>query len=444
MMQPITERYWNLDKKSIWHPYTRHSAAKEGGFPIITRGEGVYLFDTEQRRYFDAISSWWACNLGHSHPGITAAIIKQAGELQHSILGNLSHLRAIELASELIEWFPDKRRRTLFASDGASAVEAALRVALQYRHNIGEQGRCRFVALEGAYHGDTIGAMSVGYLPSFHAPYKPLLFPVHQAETPVCAQCSYGKSPMSCNIECFSSMERIFQEHAEELTAVIVEPLCQGSAGMRIYPAKYLASLSGLCRKHGVLLIVDEVAMGFGRTGKMFAFEHAEIDPDIVCLGKSLSGGYLPISAVVVKEEIFETFSDEPRDNTFYHGHTFAGNPIAAAAAVECLKIYRDEDIVGRAKELGGVLERELAGFKGLTDIKNVRSLGLVGAFELSDSPSGEGGAERAQRLRKKMLQRGALIRPLGATVYLMPPLVVPEEILIETAQAMKKEIASL
>ncbi|MGV8074754.1 MAG: adenosylmethionine--8-amino-7-oxononanoate transaminase [Syntrophobacteraceae bacterium] len=440
MMQPITEHYWTLDRTSIWHPYTKQSALKGDPFPIIMRGEGVYLYDSEGRRYTDAISSWWACNLGHSNPRLVSAITRQAGELQHSILGNLSHPGAAELASKLVELFPGGDRRVLFASDGASAVEAALRIAVQYRHNRGEGNRHKFVALENGYHGDTIGAMSIGYLPSFHAAYRSMLFPVYQAEAPYCAECRHGGSPYTCNLECFASMERIIEEHAEELAAVIVEPLCQGAAGMRIYSFGYLRRLSELCREHSVLLIVDEIAMGFGRTGKMFAFEHAGIDPDIVCVGKSLSGGYLPISAAIVKGEIFETFADEPEDHTLYHGHTFAGNPIAAAASIECLQIYKDENIVGRAEMLGMLLAEKIEPFKEIAGITNVRSLGMVGAFDLTNSGN-ETGTSRAQRLRLRLMQQGILMRPLDNTVYVMLPLVVSEEVLRETMDTLYKTV---
>ena len=370
-MKNITEYYRELDLASLWHPYTKHSALR-GGFPVMTRGEGVFLFDSAGNRYVDAISSWWACNLGHSHPRLVQAIIRQAGKLQHSILGNLTHPCAAELAYRLVGLFPDRRRRTLFASDGASAVEAALRIAVQYRHNKGESGRYRFAAFEDAYHGDTIGAMAVGYLPSFHSAYRPLLFPVYQVKTPDCSGCPFEADPETCGLQCFSSMERTVKENANELAAVIVEPLCQGAAGMRMYPAKYLRRLGELCRENGVLLIVDEIAMGFGRTGRMFAFEHAGIDPDIVCLGKSLSGGYLPISAAVVKQEIFETFTDEPEDHTFYHGHTFAGNPIAAAAAIECLNVYGEENIVEKAARSGEVLAEHFEAFRGVPGVVNV------------------------------------------------------------------------
>src|SRR5208283_2165560 len=438
-MKEISEYYRELDQASLWHPYTRHSALRDS-FPVITRGEGTFLFDLEGNRYVDAISSWWACNLGHSHPRLVQAITSQAGELQHSILGNLTHPRAAELAYKLLGFFPDRRRRVLFASDGSSAVEAALRVAVQYWHNTGEKGRFRFAAFEDAYHGDTIGAMAVGYLPAFHGPYRSLLFPVHKVKTPDCAQCLPGTAPETCGLECFSPMERTLREHADELAAVIVEPLCQGAAGMRMYPAKYLQRLSELCRENSILLIVDEIAMGFGRTGRMFAFEHAGIDPDIVCLGKSLSGGYLPISATVVKEEIFDTFADEPEDHTFYHGHTFAGNPIAAAAAVECLNVYREERIVEKAERLGQALAARFEAFRGVCGVANVRCLGMIAALDLTGRENLTG-VERARRLSAAMLKKGVLMRPLGATVYLMLPLIADDEVVAETVRTLLETV---
>ena len=429
-MQAQTEHYWDIDRRVIWHPYTKHSALAGEPFPIITRGEGVYLLDTEGKRYIDAISSWWCCNLGHSHPRLVAAIRRQAGELQHSILGNLSHPRAIELAERLVALFRDDRRRVLFASDGASAVEAALRVAVQHWHNVGRPERCRFAALEQGYHGDTLGAVSVGYMPSFHAAYRPTLFPAYQAEAPCCSKCRYGCAADTCQEHCFASMQRIIEEHERDLAGVIVEPLCQGAAGMGIYAPAYLRRLAECCREHGVLLIVDEIAMGFGRTGKMFAFEHAGIDPDIVCMGKGLSGGTLPMSAAVVKEHVFATFEDQPVDHTFYHGHTFAGNPIAAAAAIECLQVYEDEGIVERARRLGEVLAERFQAFRGMPGIADVRCLGMVAAIELADCPRRGAGADRAQAARLALMQRGVLLRPLGNVVYLMLPLIVGEETL--------------
>ncbi len=430
-----TDQYMQMDRRSIWHPYTRHSAADDSAFPIITRGEGVYLFDTEGNKYLDAISSWWACNLGHNHPRLVEAIIRQARELQHSILGNLSHTRAIELAAELVSLFSGPYH-VLFASDGASAVEAALKIAIQHWHNLGHPERNRFASLENAYHGDTLGAVSVGYLESFHSPFKPVLFPAYRAESPCCGRCRHEKEPASCSQECFESMLTIFEQHADELAAVIVEPLCQGAAGMRIYPPEYLKLLDQLCKKEDVLLIVDEIAVGFGRTGKTFAFQHGDVDPDIVCLGKSLAGGYLPISATVVKDKIFETFRDQlEEDRTFYHGHTFSGNPICAAAALETLRIYEQEAIVEKAKQRGYLLKDQMASFLDLPHVVDVRCLGMIGAVELDEEPW------RAQRIRKGLLSNGILIRPLGNVVYLMPPLIIPEDVLSRTVETLRKAL---
>ena len=440
-MKNTTDYFLELDLASLWHPYTRHSALRDG-FPVIVRGEGIFLFDSAGNRYVDAISSWWACNLGHSHPRLVQAIVRQAGELQHSILGNLTHPHAAELAYRLAGTFPDRHRRTIFASDGASAVEAALRVSVQYWRNKGENGRCCFAALENAYHGDTIGAMAVGYLPAFHAAYRPLLFPVYKVKTPDCSVCPEGNTDEPCGVGCFSAMERTVKEHARELAAVIVEPLCQGAAGMRMYPAQYLRKLSGLCRENRVLLIVDEIAVGLGRTGRMFAFEHAGIDPDIVCLGKGLSGGYLPISAAVVKEEIFETFADEPEDHTFYHGHTFAGNPIAAAAAIECLNIYQEEKIVERARRSGEVLAAHFQTFKDVPGVANVRCLGMIAAFDLAEK-EGLTGEDRARNICRAALRKGMLIRPLGTAIYLMPPLIASDEVLAETTARLLEIVRS-
>ena len=391
----------------IWHPYTRFSTFAVDPLPLIVRGKGIYLYDDKGARYVDAISSWWACALGHGHPRIVAAIQKQAAELQHSILGNLSHPRAAELAEKLAGLMPTPGRHILFSSDGASAVEAALKIALQYWHNIGRPGKRRFAALEAGYHGDTLGAVGVGYLEHFHKPFDSVVSP------------AFRTSPQR---DGFSGMADLIAEHADELAAVIVEPLCQAAAGMKMYPSDYLAKLAKLCRERDVLLIMDEVAMGFGRTGRMFAFEHAGIDPDIVCVGKALSAGYLPISAAIVKDAIHGTFSDKPTDHTFYHGHTFCGNPVAAAAALEALSIYEEEDIPAKAAAMETLFKHFLAPLSNLPFVQDVRCLGAIAAVELKpESPVPA--VTRPHRVRMALLAEGILLRPLGNVVYLMPPL---------------------
>lgn len=410
------EKYNRLDRAHVWHPYTKFSAIDEE-LPLISRGEGIYLIDSRGNRYLDAISSWWACALGHSHPRIIEAIGRQTTQLQHSILGSLSHPRAIELATRLAELMPTPDRHVLFSSDGASAVEASLKIALQYWYNHGETSRRCFAYLENAYHGDTLGAVSVGYLEEFHKPFEPILFPAFRVPVP------YGGEDMEAASR---EMADLLHEHSAELAAVIVEPLCQCAGGMRMYPAEYLTLIAALCREKRVLLIVDEIATGFGRTGTMFAFEQAGIDPDIVCVGKALSAGYLPLSAAIVKDEVYRTFSDTPNDRTFYHGQTFCGNPIACAAALEALRIYRDEGVVEHARTSGELLRELVSPLADLPQVADVRCLGMIAAVELKpeETPTAP---SRPHRVREAMLDRHILLRPLGRVVYLMPPLITPE-----------------
>lgn len=408
----------------------------------MVRGEGLYLIDAEGRRYLDAVSSWWACNLGHSHPRLVQAITRQAAELQHSILGNLTHPRALELAEQLAQRCGG-RRRVFFSSDGASAVEAALKIAVQSWHNRGRPEKSGLVSLENGYHGDTLGAVSVGYLPGFHKPFQALLFPVHRVPAPFCARCPWQSQADSCALACLKPMRDVFETEADHLAAIILEPLCQGAAGMRIYQPDYLRGVAELCRKHDILLILDEVAMGFGRTGRMFAYAHAGIDPDILCLGKGLSGGYLPLSATVVKEMIYDTFADQPVDHTFYHGHTFAGNPIAAAAALAMLKVYDEEEIVAQAEQRGRRLEREMQRVQGLPGVSALRGLGMIAAFDLYEH-GGRTGAARAQAVRDRLLAQGILIRPLGQVVYLMPPLITPDDVLAQLAHELCQAVQNV
>jgi len=423
--------YRKLDRKSVWHPYTKFSAL-EKDFPVIVRGRGPYLFDADGRRLLDAVSSWWACNLGHGHRRITGAIRRQAGILQHSILGNLTHPAAAELATAVIALFPDRNRRVLFASDGASAVEAALKISLQYWHNRGAPDRNRFVCLDYAYHGDTLGAMSVGYLESFHKPFAPVVFKAERAESPYCAKCRHGLHPDTCRLKCFESMRNVFRKLHNRPAAVIVEPLCQGAGGMRIYPPAYLAALAALCRRTGTLFIADEIAVGMGRTGRMFACQHAGVDPDIMCMGKGLSAGYLPISATVVKARIYNTFDDAGKDRTFYHGHTYCGNPIACATALETLKVYRDENIVEHAESMGHVLSTEMKSLSGISGVSAVRTLGMIGAVDVADPA-----AVKAMLFRKY----GIMVRPLGNTVYFMLPLNVSASLIRSTVRALRDAI---
>ncbi|MFP4686919.1 MAG: adenosylmethionine--8-amino-7-oxononanoate transaminase [bacterium] len=415
-----SEDYRSLDRDNVWHPYTHHQQLMGEEFPVIERGEGVYLYDVEGERYFDAISSWWCTNLGHGHPRLIAALQQQSEKLQHSILGNQSHPGAIKLAAELVE-LTGGSRRVHFASDGASAVEAALKIAVQYWHNRGYEKKKKIAYLSGDYHGDTLGAVGVGFLPGFHAPYKEIMPRQIALEAPDCSKCFCDKIPANCVAECVASAGETLVKNADRLAAVIVEPLCQAAMGMNIYPPVYLEKLAALCEEHDILLIDDEIAMGFGRTGTMWAYQQAQIRPDIVCAGKALAGGYMPISAAVVDSRIYETFKEE--DKTFMHGHTFAGHPLACAVALENIKIYREEQMVDRAKKLGEILEKKMKKLDEFEVVEEVAGLGLLGAVYLKQP----GGAELAGRIKEYLLAKKILVRPLGNVVYLMPPFITEE-----------------
>ncbi len=406
------------DRLTLWHPYTRIAEYEREDAPLIVRGEGVRLLDADGTAYLDGISSWWSAALGHGHPRIVAAIQRQAAELQHSILGGMAHPAAIRLAEALTGLAPAGLTRAYFASDGASAVEAAIRMAVESFHHRGEPRRRGLIALADAYHGDTLGAVGAGYLESFHAPIRHLLRQAPQAPSPHCFAC---EARMRCDLRCFEELAALIERRAAETAAVIVEPLVQGSAGMRIYPAEHLRRLRTLCDRHGLYLIADEIAVGMGRTGTLFACEQAGVTPDFLCLGKALTGGALPLSAVLTREAVYDAFRDrDGRDRTFYHGHTFCGNPIAAAAALATLEVFREEDVLERSKPLQGRLAAAFEAFGSHPAADRQASLGAIGVVRLRD------GAAAARRGARHALRRGLLIRPLGDTLYLLPPLTTP------------------
>ncbi len=417
MARVISNDWKNLDRAHVWHPYTRVTHPPQE-LPNIVCANGIYLEDESGRLFVDAISSWWCCALGHGRREVIEAIQGQAAELQHSILGNLTHPLAIRLAERLAHLMPTPERHILFASDGASAVEQALKIALQYQQNRGATRRTRFACIEGAYHGDTLGAMGVGYVEEFHHPFKSAL-----------AQAVALPFPAN-----FSVAQKILDAHADELAAIIVEPLCLGAAGMKMYPAEWLRALGAWANAAGVPLIVDEIAMGFGRTGRMFAFQHAEIDPDIVCVGKALSAGYLPISATIAKDYIYDTFEDA---KLLQHGHTFSGNPIAAAAALATLDIYERENIVGRAEQSGRLLHNLIQPLAKHPAVREIRCLGMIAAVELAPRE----GLSKA--IRQRLQQHGILLRPLGFVVYLMPPLTIAENELQDLVEALNSAVSA-
>ncbi len=406
----------------IFHPYTSFSAI-ERGFPNMVRGEGIYLFDDQGNRYVDIVSSWWACALGHSHPKVVKAIQEQAAVLQHSITGSLTHPNVLALAERLAGLMPTPDRHSVFASDGCSAVEASLKIAIQYWYNVGRPEKTWVIGMEQGYHGDSMGALGAGFVDGFHKPFE------HAVSHP-------AKLPFPTGGD-FEPSRKVIEQHRDKLAAVIVEPLCLGSAGMKIYSADYLKKLADCCAENDVLLIIDEVAMGFGRTGKRFAFNHADIDPDMVCVGKALTAGYMPLSACVVKDSIYNTFTDQgEKDCTFYHGNTYAGHPIGCAAALAALDIYEAEGTVERGAEMAEKMKQWMQPMGAIDCIAELRFLGMIGVVELRPETK-----PLIAQIKQSLLEQGYLFRPLGTMFYLMPPLVITDDELKAAVYALQQTI---
>lgn len=421
------------DLKYIWHPFTQMKDYETDKPIIIDRGKGVYVWDLQGNKYIDGISSWWVNTLGHSNDRLNDALKRQVDKIEHVLLAGFTHEPAIELAERLVNLMPDEITRVFYSDNGSTAVEVALKIAYQYWVQVGQPDRNKFIALKNSYHGDTIGAVSVGGVELYHKVYKPLLFDVLQADSPYCYRCPQTKLKETCSQECLCSMEHFFEENKGQVIGVLVEPLVQGAGGMIMHPPEYLLKLRELCDKHDVLLILDEVAMGFGRTGKMFAFEHAGIVPDIICLAKGITAGYLPLSVTMVKEKIYQAFYDEYHQmKTFYHGHSFTGNPLAAAVAVENLKIHEEDCILEKLQPKIKKLSEALEKFRELKWVGDIRQTGMIGAIELVKDKATKEDFDFKYRIGyqiyKEGLKRGAIIRPLGNVLYFMPPFVITEE----------------
>ena len=407
------------DRAYLWHPFTQQRGWVEEDPLIVERGEGTDLIDVDGNRYIDGVSSLW-CNVhGHAHPRIDAAVRDQLSKVAHSTMLGLTHRPAIELAQRLVELAPPGLTRAFYSDSGSTATEIALKMAFQYWRQRG-QDRRRFVSLEMAYHGDTIGSVSVGGIDLFHSLYEPLLFDSLKAEPGDAA-----------------AMERLLRAHEGEVAAVIMEPLVQGAAGMLVHPPGYLRAVRDLCDRHGVLLILDEVATGFGRTGRMFASEHEGVAPDLLCLAKGLTGGYLPLAATLATERLYEGFLGRHEEfRTFFHGHTYTGNPLACAAALATLDVFREERTLDRLRGKTRLLAELLDPVAAHPAVREVRRCGFMVGIELEEHPLP---VRIGHRVTLEARRRGAIIRPLGDTVVLMPPLSIdPSELrrLVEITSA--------
>lgn len=431
----LTRRLIEADKAHVWHPCTQMKDHED--FPIIPikHGKGVWLYDTEGNKYLDAVSSWWVNLFGHANPHISGAIAQQADSLEQVILAGFTHEPVVNLSERLVELTPANLNKCFYADNGSSAVEVALKMSFHYWRNIGKQNKKKFVALKNSYHGETIGALSVGDVELYKDTYQDLLLDVITVQGADNYDRPDGESSDGYVDRCFIKMEETLAQHHDEISAVIVEPLVQCAGSMRMYDKRYLQLLRAACDRYKVHLIADEVAVGFGRTGHLFACEKAQISPDFICLSKGLTGGYLPLSVVLTTDEVYTAFYDEYTSlRAFLHSHSYTGNPLACAAALATLDLFQKNDVIKNNQTLIKRIEHNGARFDGHKHIGDIRQTGMIFAIEMvADSATKEAFPWQQRRgliAYHYALQNQLLLRPLGNVLYFMPPYVIePEQI---------------
>lgn len=436
------------DRQYVWHPFTQQLEWGQSETLFIERGEGVYLVDTLGNRYIDGVSSLWANVHGHGVEKINEAIGRQIKKIAHTTMLGLAHEPATVLARRLSESAPGELQRVFYSESGSTAVEIALKMAFQYWKNQGAafEDKTTFLSLGEGYHGDTIGSVSVGGIDLFHEIYRPLLFNSFKAPSPHCYRCELGLEPRSCGMECAARVEKIVEQNASCICAMIMEPLTQGAGGVLTAPEGYLRRVYDACKAHNVLFIADEVAVGFGRTGTMFACEREKVTPDLMCLGKGITGGYLPLAATLTTESVYEQFlGDYTEYKTFFHGHTYTGNPVACAAALANLDIFTEGRTLEQLPAKITCFEKELKKLAPHPHVGDIRQCGMMVGIELvldkgsktSFPPENRIGHKTAMACRK----HGAIIRPLGDVIVLMPPLSISENELFRLVAATASAI---
>ncbi len=429
------------DLARVWHPCTQMKDHESIPMIPIRRGEGAWLEDFDGNRYLDAISSWWVNLFGHCNPRIAVAVRGQLDALEHVLLAGFTHEPVVRLSEALVEVAPPGLTRCFYADNGSSAVEVALKMSFHAWLNRGESRRTRFVTLSNSYHGETLGALAVGDVSLYKATYRPLLMDCLTAPSPDAYTREPGESPEDCAARRLGELEAILAKHEGEVCAVIVEPLVQCAGGMRMYPPSYLAGLRAACDRHGVHLIADEIAVGFGRTGTLFACEQAGITPDFLCLSKGLTGGFLPLSVVLTGEQVYEAFYDDYSTlRAFLHSHSYTGNPLACAAALATLEIFRAEDVIGANRVRAGRMAAAVERLRDHPRVGEVRQTGMILAIEMARNGPGRDPypwqERRGLAVYRHALSLGVLLRPLGNVVYFMPPYVVDEEDIALMARA--------
>jgi adenosylmethionine-8-amino-7-oxononanoate aminotransferase len=449
-------RLEELDRKYIWHPFTQMKDWLDEKPIIISEGKDCFIKDIYGRWYLDGVSSLWVNIHGHRKKEIDNAIKKQLDKIAHTTLLGLSNAPAIRLAEKLVHIInsslvsrPLSLNKVFYSDNGSTAVEVALKMAFQYWRHKGVDGKNKFVSLNRAYHGDTIGAVSVGGIDIFHKAFRPLLFKTYKSPSPYCYRCELGKKYPGCKFACLDKMEKIFKAHSKKIAALIIEPLIQAAGGMITSPPGYLKGVRELCTKYNILMIADEVATGFGRTGKMFACEHEDVVPDIMCLSKGITGGYMPLAVTIATDEIYNVFLGEFKDlKTFFHGHSYTGNPLACAAALACLDLFEKEGTLKKLKKKIAILESWLREVLDLQHVGDVRNAGMMAGVELVKDKKTREPYEWAEkvgwRVAYRAREKGVFIRPLGNVIVIMPPLSISEQNLNRLLKVIKDSIVAV
>lgn len=437
------------DKQYVWHPFTQMQDWVSRPQTVIAAANGIKLIDTDGKEFFDGVSSLWVNIHGHRKPEIDEAIIEQLGKVAHTTMLGLTNIPAAELAEQLVAIAPPGLNKVFYSDDGSTAVEVALKMAFQYWQHKGKPNKQKFIALEHAYHGDTVGTVSVGGIDLFHRVFKPLLFTSVRIPAPSCYHCQLAINTAACRRQCINRLEQVLAGHHEEIAGLIIEPMVQAAAGMLMSPPGYLARVRELTRRYGVLLIADEVATGFGRTGKMFACEHEAVTPDMMILSKGITGGYMPLAATLTTDEIYNAFTGDYTDKkTFYHGHSYTGNPLACAAALANLKIFREEKIIEGLIPKIAAAKVKLQQIAKLDHVGEVRQQGLIIGIELMLDKGRKSpypwelaaGARVCQQAR----EYGLIIRPVGDVVIFMPPLASTVEEIEEMLNIIERSIREI
>lgn len=431
-MKPLgREQVIALDKAHVWHPYTpMEEYIAETNPLVIDRASGCRLFDSDGRAYLDGNASWWCCALGHNHPRLVRALTSQAERLSHTALAGMTHEPAVTLAKALVNVAPPGLEHVFFSDNGSTAVEAAMKMSLQYWAQNGRPQRTRFVAFDGAYHGDTLGVTALMGVEVFRRPFASVL--VECLRVPAASD-GYERA--------FAALAQLLERESDTIAAVVLEPMVQGASGMRIYDAQFLKRARELTAKHDVFLVLDEVFAGYGRTGPMWACQHAGIAPDIMCVAKGFTGGMMPMSATLTTRRVFEGFFGDS-SRAFYYGHTFTGNPLGAAIGIEVLKVYEEECVLERAATKAERIRQAFAGFANLPGVATTRSLGMIGVLELAGAQSylDRGGL----RVYHEALRRGAYLRPMGNTVYITPALNIGDADLNELLGILEESVRTV